>query len=275
MNFYRFHIGDFVSHTVHLSAMEELAYRRLLDMYYDTEQPIPLETERVSRRLRMDTKDVESVLSEFFVKGENGWSNTRCDEEIASYHARSSSNRSNGKQGGRPKKTQSVILAIPTESEPKAKITLTKNQEPRTKNIKPPISPKGDDVNPGPFDLFWQAYPKKVGKEAARRSWAKLREPVAHLAWILTALKWQIASDDWTRDNRQYVPNPATYLNQGRWQDEQQVASGPDGKAVMWHQTAPGIEAKANELGLSRDRDEAFPYFKLRVLKAAGMEQNA
>lgn len=85
MNFYKFHIGDFVSATVHLSPMEELAYRRLLDMYYDTECPIPLETDPVSRRLRIGSDVVEIVLKEFFFEQADGWHNSRCDAEIERY----------------------------------------------------------------------------------------------------------------------------------------------------------------------------------------------
>ena len=44
MNYYSFHIGDYRGATAHLSNEEDLAYRRLLDMCYDTESAIPLET---------------------------------------------------------------------------------------------------------------------------------------------------------------------------------------------------------------------------------------
>ena len=69
------------------------------------------------------------------------------------------------------------------------------------------------------FEQFWQTYPRKVGKGAALRAWrsAKLN---GTLPAILTALDWQQRSDDWTKDNGRYVPHPATYLNQRRWEDE-------------------------------------------------------
>ena len=72
----------------------------------------------------------------------------------------------------------------------------------------------------GEFAEFWDAYPKKVGKEAAWKVWKKLGSPAAILQNIKTALAWQRESDQWTKDQGQYIPNPATYLNQGRWQDE-------------------------------------------------------
>ncbi len=68
------------------------------------------------------------------------------------------------------------------------------------------------------FEYFWKAYPKKVGKTDALKSWNKLNPDLRE---VLTALSWQIESDQWNKSNGQFIPNPATYLNQGRWQDEQ------------------------------------------------------
>lgn len=130
MNYYSFHIGDYIKQTVHLTALEDICYRRLLDMYYETEQPIPTETDRVSRRLRLDTELVDSVLKEFFTLTEKGWENERCEAEISAYHVKADTARSNGKLGGRPKKTQSVSNRNLPESGSKA------NQEPITKEIK-------------------------------------------------------------------------------------------------------------------------------------------
>ena len=63
MHYYQFNIGDYIKNTIHLSLMEDLAYRRLLDMYYDSEKPIPTDIPWVSRRLRMDTDVVQNVLN--------------------------------------------------------------------------------------------------------------------------------------------------------------------------------------------------------------------
>src|SRR5262249_28192790 len=77
--------------------------------------------------------------------------------------------------------------------------------------------PRGGDREA--FDAFWTAYPKKVGKDAAWNAWRK-RHPTPDLATILTALEWQQTQDAWLRDGGRYVPNPATWSNQGRWEDE-------------------------------------------------------
>lgn len=73
------------------------------------------------------------------------------------------------------------------------------------------------------FDLFWDAYPKKVGKDAARKSWIKISDPEKTIKTILDALAWQVNLDQWNRNDGQYIPNPSTYLNQGRWLDQKVV----------------------------------------------------
>lgn len=70
------------------------------------------------------------------------------------------------------------------------------------------------------FDEFWTAYPKKVGKKAAWSSWNKLRPDAELHDKIMTAIGKARATDQWQRENGRFIPNPATWLNQGRWDDE-------------------------------------------------------
>jgi len=106
MIWYKFLLWDYINTTLHLSNAEDLAYRRLLDLYYLTEKPIPLKTESVSRKIRLVLDITESVLGEFFEKSETGFRNPRCDDEIAKYRRQVETNRLLGKRGGRPKKTE-------------------------------------------------------------------------------------------------------------------------------------------------------------------------
>lgn len=70
------------------------------------------------------------------------------------------------------------------------------------------------------FAEFWSAYPKKVGKDKALQAWQKRRPNAELVATILEALRWQSQQEGWLKDGGQFVPHPATWLNQGRWQDE-------------------------------------------------------
>lgn len=86
MNYYPFHIGDYVSATRHLSWEEDAAYRRLLDTYYTTEKPLPAELRAVCRLVMATTENqreaVKIVLEEFFEATADGWINRRADAEI-------------------------------------------------------------------------------------------------------------------------------------------------------------------------------------------------
>ena len=67
------------------------------------------------------------------------------------------------------------------------------------------------------------AYPRKVGKSAAEQSFKKRKPNDALLRTILVAIENQKASEQWQKDNGKYIPNPATWLNQKRWEDESQI----------------------------------------------------
>lgn len=221
MNYYPFHIGDYRAATAHLSNDEDLAYRRLLEMYYDTEAPIPIETQWVARRLRLGCELIANVLQEFFYETPEGWKHARCEAEIAKYHKRCDANKANGNKGGRKPKTQSKPNRNPVGCESVANGFQTNNQEP---NSKPPISPKGDG---GGFDQFWLAYPKKVGKGAAEKAFAKARLN-GHLPEVLKSIESQKRSEQWQKEGGQYIPNPATWLNQKRWEDGEPAKAEKD-----------------------------------------------
>jgi hypothetical protein len=77
----------------------------------------------------------------------------------------------------------------------------------------------GDDAPAYADDFlrFWAAYPRRVGKGAAAKAWAKARPPMAA---VLAAVKACAATDQWRKDGGQFIPHPATFLNQRRWEDD-------------------------------------------------------
>lgn len=72
------------------------------------------------------------------------------------------------------------------------------------------------------FEIFWKAYPKKVGKGKAFESWQKIKPSAELQAKILRAVSEQSRSAQWQKENGQYIPNPVTWLNQRRWDDSPQ-----------------------------------------------------
>ena len=213
MIWYKFHLGDYITHTLHLSDAEDLAYRRLLDLYYMSEKPIPLDTESVARKIRLDLDITESVLREFFEHTEYGYRNYRCDAEIAKYQHQVENNRQLGKRGGRPKKTESE-----TESKPNTNPNRNRNRNINTiSSVAPTVSR---------FNEFWAAWPsskRKVAKASCEAKWLKLKlDSVADR--IIANVNSLKSSEQWTTG---YEPAPLTYINQRRWEDgdAQPVAS--------------------------------------------------
>ena len=92
-----------------------------------------------------------------------------------------------------------------------------------------PKAPKGHAVG-ADFDLFWKAYPKKVGKEAARKAFAKVRVPVETL---IKAVEGQKRMPQWLKEDGQFIPHPATWLNQGRWMDEAPLNPKDDPNSIF------------------------------------------
>jgi hypothetical protein len=74
------------------------------------------------------------------------------------------------------------------------------------------------------FEDFWYKYPKKVGKEAARKAWNKANPDIIK---VIDAINWQRETKQWQAEDGKYIPNPATYLNQGRWMDEAPEQAAP------------------------------------------------
>ena len=82
------------------------------------------------------------------------------------------------------------------------------------------------------FDEFWAEYPKKVGKDAARKAFDKRKPSRDLLVRMLASIRAQAQTLAWQKDGGQFIPHPATWLNEGRWQDEETavptIQRGPD-----------------------------------------------
>lgn len=201
MIWYKFHIGDYLSHTMHLDDAEDLAYRRLLDWYYMSERPLPLDIALVARRIRLDLDVVEPVIKEFFSMTTGGYRHIRCDSEIESYNIRAEQARQAGKLGGRRK--------LPDDDASKPPRLPIQN---RTEQKNKPIMSKG-------FDMFWTTWPsskRKVGKVECSKKWERY-ELEKKTDQIIDHIKSMKSSELWITG---FEPAPLTYINQRRWEDD-------------------------------------------------------
>ena len=96
MHYYQFNIGDYVSHTAHLTNDEDLTYRRLLDLYYQTEKSFDVaDLPKVARKVKSNEETVMLILQEFFEFNveDHSWHNKRADSEIKAYQSKADSAR--------------------------------------------------------------------------------------------------------------------------------------------------------------------------------------
>lgn len=184
---------------------------------------------------------------------------------------------SSGNKGGRPSKKADEIPEAENDNaankETNPKITPNKPQDnpTQTPNVNananvnvnvndiPPISPKGDDAatNTKPqkrkqepaegFDEFWAAYPKREAKVTAVARWNSLRPNEATRRAILADLERRRRSPDWLKENGKYIPLPATYLNQRRWEDEGTVIANYSDPARYENMDLGGFREAADD----------------------------
>ena len=209
MHYYQHNISDYRADTGHLTLLEHGCYHQLLDQYYLNEEPLPLDIDKIFRLLSARTQDeknaIKNVLKDFFIETEAGFIQRRCDNEIKFYHERIDSAAAAGRKSAEKRANSNGRSTLVQRA---FNQLITNNQEPITNNH---IDISSD------FDIFWQEYPKKVGKEAARKSWNKIRP---NLQDVLKTLAWQKESKQWFEKGGQFIPNASTYLNQHRFLDE-------------------------------------------------------
>lgn len=160
------------------------------------------------------------------------------------------SKRESGKKGGRPSKddeaktkTESGLnqnkkclkaesdLVISNKNKDKNKnknIEQEEEIEVEVEEEKEKEKPSANIYTSDRFNQFWQIYPKKVGKKAALTAWKRANITDEIFQKILDVIDKQKNSEQWQKNNGQFIPNPATWINQGRWDDEPVRAKSPN-----------------------------------------------
>jgi len=102
------------------------------------------------------------------------------------------------------------------------------------------------------FDRFWNAYPRKVGKPAALRAWRNL----LRIVWtpktpseLMAGLERWKATDQWQKESGKFIPYPATFLNQRRWEDDPPARERNPESSVGRSQVAQGRTSICSECG--------------------------
>lgn len=180
------------------------AYRVIIDLIYMQGGRLPDDARYISGHLGCSIRKWKSIRQALIERGKiivsgEFLTNYRADKEIENLSKLQEKQAENARG---PKKNKDL-------------------QEPRQRHTEPepeenPQSPQGGD---DPFDFFWNLYPRKVGKEAARKAFDKAAKK-APVSDIMAGLHAQLPAILATEPR--FQPHPATWLNQGRWQDEVQ-----------------------------------------------------
>ena len=211
---------DFEADTAHLTLSEDGAYNRLLRLCWRTPGcSIPADRQWIYRRLRALSDDdravIDTVLDEFFVEQEGRFSNARLMKEWLAANEAHDRRKKAGSKGGKNKalKTNetapSNAQAKPKQPEPEPEPEVREDT-----NVSSRRKPSPDEG----FADFWEIWPSKKNKEAARRAWRKLSIKEKRAAF--TAIR-----DGWFERWRQASPDAspihaATFLNARRWEDQ-------------------------------------------------------
>lgn len=187
MNYYQFHIGDFRSGTINMSRHSRWIYRDMMDVYYDSEEPLPLDMDVLCDMLGVCSDDEKEIVRRHlrfkFDMTDAGYTHEVCEKVISEYRAKADVARANGKLGGRPKGNQnkpsgfqsgsyevSVCKQGETGSQTNHK-PLTTNQEPETKNQEQePVAAKAARVKFDPLTMKPDNVSEQVWAE-----WAQAR----------------------------------------------------------------------------------------------------
>lgn len=232
MHYYQFNIGDYASHTSRLSPMEDLAYRRLIDLYYLNEQPLNGCSTDVAREVGLieHVDSVAYVLSKFFTKEENTFKQKRIDLEIKKYRANSKNKSKAGKASAKSRKDKALSVATGVEQVLNTTTTdeqLNINHKPRTNNQEPSLKDIQKTASLEAFEMFWSgmALSKKAKPQASKLFLAKVKEFKADPIEFANNL---IADTRKRRSNKQFgfdKLSPATYLNNNRWEDDHDTSA--------------------------------------------------
>jgi len=205
MHYYQFHIGDYRAATAHLTNDQDLTYRRLLDWYYDTEQPIAMsDIEKISRRIRTPPDTVETVLHDMFERDGDLFRNSRADQEIAKFHEQQDA----GKRGAakRWNKTSNATPLPTINQEP-----ITKNQEPKKKQRSAVSCPI--DVDPLIWDDWLQVRKAKRAGPVTETVLQAIKKQASIVNWTLQQAIEQCAARGWQGFHAEWVSRPQKTAN--------------------------------------------------------------
>lgn len=203
--------------------MQDLAYRRLIDLYYLQEKPIPAQNPAALIGLNDCSTDVEHVLNTYFVLSEQGWVNKRVEQEIHAYKDNIRHKSEAGKKSAEARKANKINAPEQLLNSSSTDVQLTNNHKPITNNYKPNklLTPEG--VLQSVWDDFvaqrkakkaaiTQTALKSIEREA-RKAGISLNDALQEICargWTGFKSEWiqkQTTEKPWVKENREWFEN--------------------------------------------------------------------
>ena len=224
MHYYTFNIGDYMRDTAHLDDMEDLAYRRMLDLYYLRESPLPKSIPEIAKLVRMRThcESIANVLREFFVLSDLGYVNSKADATLSKIYSKSDKAKAAAEKRWEKQEVKNAN-ALPTDSECNADGMLPINlltQDLKHNNLVDSVEPTIDFVSIE-FDRFWRNYPTRKAKDTAERAFKKLvkgKKESQVRFYVDMILNYHLDCIDRGEIGADKL-HASTLINQQRWKD--------------------------------------------------------
>lgn len=283
MKHYPHHIGDFNNATRHLTRLERSVYRDMLDLYYDTEQPLTLDLADLCRKLiarsNEESTAVEQVLNEFFTETPDGWFHERCDAEIAAYRANNSQRALAGKASaeakrlrkeqalnGRSTPVESPSPSAPTEGQRNSTNQNQSTNQPVTKEkeaprkrsavvVEKPMATVDELLKAGlSFEVATEFIAHKAQAKAplTDRAWRDHLAESAKAGWTPLQAAEKVLAKNWKGFEAKYVagePNPGRPAQPAMsYRERDELAARERAEEFTGRSTSRVIDVAATEI---------------------------
>lgn len=216
------YVADYLADTAHLGATESGAYLHLIMHYWQTGN-LPTDDRTLARIAKIDPRQwhrYKPVLSAFFVIGNGGqWSHTRIDKELLRSEEISNKRKSAALQmhSNRAANAPAHAEQVQTQLQPQSQTEEeSKKEDSSLRSAREVSRETNSDDWPKDFrEQFWNRYPRKAGKKAAITKLEGVRKRGEVPFGVLMAGIAKIPISE-----PRFIPHPATWLNEGRWDDE-------------------------------------------------------
>ena len=216
----QFYVSDWRADTSHLTLEQKGAYLELILLYWESEKALNNSDDRLASSLKISKRrfqTMKKLLSEFFTVKDDIWTHGRIEADLEKVFNKSKKRSYAGQESARKRANDKAtsVEQNPTSVE-QVSIYIDKDRNIDIDNRQEKIMViKDDPINDPDFKVFWMAYPKKVKKAPAAKSYAKaLKKATAQEIFEGLVRYQRVCGED-----QKFISNPDAWLNQERWTD--------------------------------------------------------